>query len=388
MLTIINIFDIFAAHISLYFTMHIQKLSLVNFKNFEEANLLLHNKLNCFVGNNGEGKTNLLDAIYYLCMCKSYFNSTDLYSIRFDDEYMLLQGDFVRDTKTEELSCGLHRSKKKQFRRNKKEYTKLSEHIGLFPVVMVSPSDIELISGGSEERRKYMNGVIAQYDRNYLENQINYNKILIQRNRLLKNIGQKGVADDLLDIFDEQLIGLCNEIYKVRSKFIERFTPVFNKYYQLISGGNEVVELIYQSKLNDNDFGKLLRESREKDLLLQYTTVGIHKDDLVLNLNGAHIKNVGSQGQQKTYLVSLKLAQFDFLKEVNTILPLLMLDDIFDKFDSNRVRQILKLVADQSFGQIFITHTSLDRMTDILDDLKIDHKLFLVSKGSVKEKEN
>lgn len=366
--------------------MHIQKLSLVNFKNFEEISLLLHQKLNCFVGNNGEGKTNLLDSIYYLCMCKSYFNSTDLYSIRYHEDFMLLQGDFTREKKTEELYCGLHRSKKKQFRRNKKEYTKLSDHIGLFPVVMVSPADIELITGGSEERRKYVNSVIAQYDRNYLDNQINYNKVLAQRNRLLKSSDRKNTQSDLLDVFDEQLTGLCNEIYKVRKEFIRRFTPVFNKYYQFISEGNEEVELIYQSQLNNGDFATLLRESRDKDLVLQYTTVGIHKDDLILNLNGTHIKLTGSQGQQKTYLVSLKLAQFDFLKEVNTILPLLMLDDIFDKFDSNRVRQILKLVADQSFGQIFITHTNLERMDDILKELNIDHKLFLVNKGKIEER--
>jgi DNA replication and repair protein RecF len=388
LLAFINILDKFTAQIILENIMHIQKLSLVNFKNFEEITLSLHQKLNCFVGNNGEGKTNLLDSIYYLCMCKSYFNSTDLYSIRYDEDFMLLQGDFMREGKTEELYCGLHRTKKKQFRRNKKEYTKLSDHIGLFPVVMVSPADIELITGGSEERRKYVNSVIAQFDRNYLDNQINYNKVLAQRNRLLKSSDRKNSMNDLLDIFDEQLIGFCNEIYKVRDEFIGKFTPVFNKFYQFISEGNEEVELIYQSQLHKGNFANQLRESRDRDLAVQYTTVGIHKDDLILNLNGTHIKLTGSQGQQKTYLVSLKLAQFDFMKEVNIIQPLLILDDIFDKFDANRVRQILKLVADEAFGQIFITHTNLDRMNDILKELKIDHKLFFVSKGNVEERKD
>jgi DNA replication and repair protein RecF len=366
--------------------MYIQKLTLTNFKSFEEATLSLHPKLNCFVGNNGEGKTNLLDAIYYLCMCKSYFNNTDLYSIRYSEDFMLLQAEFSRDNKSEELNCGLHKSKKKHFRRNNKEYSRLSDHIGIFPIVMVSPVDSELITGGSEERRKYINSVISQYDRNYLELNIRYNKLLAQRNRLLKGNDLNSSRNELLDIFDEQLIGLCNEIYKIRKHFIEKFTPVFNQYYHFISGGNEHVELIYQSQLNNGDFRELIRNSRGKDLLLQYTTTGIHKDDLILNLNGAHIKLTGSQGQQKTYMVSLKLAQFDFLKEINKILPLLLLDDIFDKFDAGRVRQILKLVADKSFGQIFITHTNLERMNVILKDLNIDHKLFLVDKGKVEEK--
>jgi DNA replication and repair protein RecF len=367
--------------------MHIQKLSLTNFKNFGETSIDLHPKLNCFVGNNGEGKTNLLDAIYYLCMCKSYFNNSDFYSIRYTEDFMLLQAEFLRNRKQEELNCGLHRSKKKHFRRNNKEYSKLSDHIGLFPIVMVSPVDNELITGGSEERRKYINSVISQYDRNYLDVNIRYNKIILQRNRLLKSHENGSSKSELLDIFDEQLIVLGNEIFNVRKNFIEKFTPVFNQYYHFISRGNEKVELIYQSQLNNEDFAELIRKSRERDLLLQYTTVGIHKDDLILNLNGTHIKLTGSQGQQKTYLVSLKLAQFDFLKEVNKILPLLLLDDIFDKFDAGRVRQILKLVADVSFGQIFITHTNLERMNVILKELNIEHKLFLVENGTVVEKE-
>lgn len=365
--------------------MRIDNLSLVNFKNYKEASLELHPKLNCFVGDNGAGKTNILDAIFYLCMCKSYFNSTDQYSIYSGDEFMILQAKFLRSKKIEEVYCGLKQGKNKQFRRNKKEYAKLRDHIGLFPVVMVSPADIQLILDGSEERRKYINSVIAQYNKIYLNDIINYNKVLRHRNKLLKDL-QKGKSQiDLLDIFDEQLVALGNNIFSIRTKFIQDFIPVFNKYYSLISGGEESVELVYQSQLNSGNYAEILKNSRRKDLAVQYTTTGIHKDDLVLKLNEISIKKIGSQGQQKTYLVSLKLAQFDFLKQEKEVLPILLLDDVFDKFDSHRVKQIIHLVADKSFGQIFITHTNMDRMKVLLKELDIEHKLFHVSRGVITE---
>ncbi|MBN1598778.1 MAG: DNA replication and repair protein RecF [Bacteroidales bacterium] len=365
--------------------MNIIDLSLVNFKNYSEVSVELHPKLNCFVGNNGMGKTNLLDAIYYLCMCKSYFNATDIYSIKQDSEFMVLQANFLQNQKEEEIYCGLKRNKKKQFRRNKKEYTKLSDHIGLFPVVMVSPSDIQLILDGSEERRKYINSVISQYNKNYLNDIINYNKVLAQRNKFLKDTQNSLQEQDLLDILDEQLIKLGNAIYKERISFIEQYIPVFSEYYSKISGGTEPVELIYQSQLTENDFADLLKQSRSRDFAVQFTTTGIHKDDLVLNLNGTSIRKTGSQGQQKTFLVSLKFAQFKFLATIKKILPLLLLDDVFDKLDSSRVKKILELVADNSFGQIFITHTSLEKMQSILNELNIDHKLFRVDFGKIEE---
>jgi len=365
--------------------MYIQDLSIVNFKNYSEASLGLHPKLNCFVGDNGAGKTNILDAIFYLCMCKSYFNSTDQFSIYTGADYMILKANFSRKNKTEQVYCGLKNNKKKKFRRNKKEYVKLSDHIGLFPVVMVSPADIQLILDGSEERRKYINSVISQYNKIYLNDTINYNKVLAQRNRLLKDLHKGKSQSDLLDIFDEQLIKLGNAIFSQRKQFIHDFIPVFHKYYSVISGEEESVELVYLSQLNSEDFAEKLRNSRERDLAVQYTSVGIHKDDLVLNLNGTPIRKIGSQGQQKTYLVSLKLAQFEFLKQVNKVLPILLLDDVFDKFDSHRVKMILKLVADESFGQIFITHTNMDRMKALLDELGNDYKLFIVSRGTVQE---
>jgi len=365
--------------------MHIQDLSIVNFKNYSEASLELHPKLNCFVGDNGAGKTNILDAIFYLCMCKSYFNSSDQFSIYTGADYMILKANFFRKNKTEEVYCGLKNNKKKKFRRNKKEYGKLSDHIGLFPVVMVSPADIQLILDGSEERRKYINSVISQYNKPYLNDAINYNKVLAQRNKLLKDMQRGKSQFDLLDIFDEQLIELGNAIFSQRKQFIHDYIPVFHNYYSVISGGEESVELVYLSQLNSENFAEQLKNSRERDLAVQFTSVGIHKDDLVLNLNGTSIRKIGSQGQQKTYLVSLKLAQFEFLKQVNKVLPILLLDDVFDKFDANRVKKILKLVADESFGQIFITHTNMDRMKALLDELGNNYKLFVVTRGTVKE---
>ncbi len=366
-----------------FFTMYIKNLSLINFKNYTDLNLEFHSKLNCFIGDNGVGKTNLLDAIHYLCMCKSYFNVTDLYSIRNNEEFMVIQARFNREKKKEELYCGLKINSKKQFRRNKKEYSRLSDHIGIFPVVMVSPVDNQLITEGSEGRRKYINSVISQYDRLYLENTIHYRRILSQRNKYLKEMEMNRDANELLDVFDRQLAEYAVAIHKKRLEFINQFIPVFNQYYHFISGGNEPVKLIYQSQLNDSDFSRKLKEARPRDLLLKYTTVGTHKDDLILNLNDQPIKQIGSQGQQKTFLVSMKFAQFEFLQKLKGFPPLLLLDDVFDKLDVKRVRHILKLVNDNSFGQIFITHTNLDRMKGILNELNIDHRLFQVSDGKV-----
>ncbi len=363
--------------------MHIQNLSLISFKNYGSLQINLHPKLNCFVGNNGAGKTNLLDAVYYLCMCKSYFHGTDLYSIRNSDEFMVLQGKFSKDEQAEELYCGLKRGKKKQFRRNKKEYTRLSEHIGLFPVVMVTPNDIQLITEGSEERRKYLDGVISQYNPHYLDDLIQYRRVLVQRNSLLKSMAGHTSQEELLDIFDEQLADIGRRIHSVRQEFIEEFIPVFNEYYQNISGGAEEVSLQYESQLNDSAFEDVLRQSRSKDIAAQHSTAGIHKDDLVLELGQRPIRRIGSQGQQKTYLVSLKMAQFEFLRRLKKFAPLLLLDDVFDKLDASRVKNLLHLVSQDAFGQIFITHTNLIGMQSILKELSVNHALYLVEKGNV-----
>jgi DNA replication and repair protein RecF len=363
--------------------MHLEKLSLINFKNYSDISIELHSKVNCFVGDNGVGKTNLLDAVYYLCMCKSYFQTSDQFTVRQGQDYMVLQGSFSSAGQSDELYCGIKTGKLKKFRKNKKEYQRLSDHIGQYPVVMVSPSDSALITEGSEERRKYMNAVIAQFDRNYLENIIQYNKVLAQRNKLLKEMRGYSGATDLLSIYNDQLAPLAKSIYNVRAKFVQELTEVFKKYYALISNAKEVVELEYVSQLNDTSMEILLAKSINKDMAVQHTTVGIHKDDLELKMNGNSIKKIGSQGQQKTFLVSLKLAQFEFLKKIKKIKPVLLLDDIFDKFDVGRVMEILNLVSDKSFGQILITHTNEHRMNELLKSFHGSYSLFRVKDGQV-----
>ena len=295
--------------------MYLKNLSLLNFKNYEELDVTFSSHINCIVGDNGVGKTNILDAIYYLCMCKSYLNPVDTQNIRYENEFMLIKGDFERQGKPEQVYCGIKKGKKKQFKRNNKEYQKLSDHIGLLPVVMISPADSGLILDGSEERRKYLNSVISQFDHTYLENTIQYNTILQQRNKLLKDVHNSNMKE-LIDVYNQQLVPLGNYIYQKRVSFIEELTPVFNTYYTKISEGKEPVELQYESQLNHTDLGSLLEEAFEKDRLLQYTSAGIHKDDLKLELRSRDIKKAGSQGQQKSYLVALKMAQFAFLRDI------------------------------------------------------------------------
>lgn len=363
--------------------MYISLLSLLNFKNYNEIALELHPKVNCFVGNNGVGKTNLLDSVYYLCMCKSYFHNTDQYIIRTGADFMVLQGVFEHKGDTSEIYCGLKPGKRKIFRKNKKEYNKLSDHIGQFPVVMVSPADSALITEGSEERRKYMNAVISQYNPSYLDDVMLYNRILAQRNKLLKDMARIPGAEELLQVYDSQLFPLGTRIHEIRAGFINKLVPVFKEFYKSISQGNEEVEIEYTSQLNTNSFENLLIETRKIDLASQYTNAGIHKDDLELIMEGSPIRRTGSQGQQKTFLVALKFAQFSFLKDLKAFAPILLLDDIFDKFDVNRVSSILNLVADESFGQIFITHTNEGRMRELLGNFPGNFSLFRVDKDNI-----
>ncbi len=366
--------------------MHLLKLSIRHFKNLEQLNLEFSPKINCFLGNNGTGKTNLLDAVYYLSLTKSYFNPIDSQNIKHGKGFFVLQGEYKRNSITENIYCGVRHGKRKQFKRNKKEYRKFSEHVGLLPVVMISPADSSLILEGSEERRRFMDTVISQYDPEYLENLIRYNRALVQRNTLLKDFYRKGrFQPELLGIWDDQLINLGVYIHQRRFKFINQFLPIFQTYYSTVSQDKEKVQLLYQSQLSETSFQDLLSSAIDRDRLFQFTTVGIHKDDLILNLEGHSIKRTGSQGQQKTYLVSLKLAKFEFIKHLNGFPPILLLDDIFDKFDALRVKQIIHLVAENQFGQIFITDTSKDRIKLVLQDITTDYKLFNVDNGKVKE---
>ena len=360
--------------------MHLKTLSLVNFKNYEQVDIPLSAKINCFVGENGVGKTNLLDAVHYLSLCKSNLNPVDSQNIRYEQEFLVVQGVFERMGKEENIYCGIRRQKKKQFKRNQKEYSKLSEHIGLIPLVMISPVDAILINGGSEERRKFVNGVIAQYSRVYLENLIQYNRALTQRNRLLRDFAVARNFDrGMLQVWDEQLIRYGEPIYEERKRFVNELLPVFNAFHSHVSGNREQVTLTYQAHLQDCGFREGLKASIEKDRIIQYTTFGIHKDDLRMELGGHSLKKSGSQGQQKTFLVALKLAEFEFIRKLTEIPPILLLDDIFDKFDAGRVKHIMNLVAENQFGQIFITDTNEQRLQGILQEIPAERKVFRIT---------
>ena len=365
--------------------MFIQELSLVNFKNFEHSEFKFTDGLNCFIGNNGAGKTNLMDAIYYLSFCKSFLNSVDAQNIRFDQDFFMIQGKYSRLDSEETIYCGLKRTQKKIFKRNQKDYRKLSEHIGLIPLIIVTPLDTNLISGGSDERRRFVDTVISQYDAVYLENLIRYNRALLQRNNLLKQFaGRNTFQSETIEIWDDQLVKYGQQIHAERMIFIDKLQPVFQQYYQLISGGKELVGLKLQSDLLTNDFDQLLKSTIGRDRMLQYTSTGIHKDDFDFELAGYPIKKFGSQGQKKTYLVALKLAQFDFMKEISGLTPILLLDDIFDKLDKNRVEQIVKLVADDHFGQIFITDTNREHLDVMISRLDTESRIFTINDGQVK----
>ena len=366
--------------------MHIQNLSLVNFKNFEEAGLSFSSNLNCFIGNNGAGKTNLMDAIYYLSFCKSFSNSVDGLNIRHDQDFFVIQGKYQRLEQEENIYCGLKRGQKKHFKRNKKDYKKLSEHIGLLPLILITPSDNDLIMGGSDERRRFLDSLISQYDQLYLDHLIRYNRALLQRNKLLKHFAsERFFNEESLGVWSDQLVHYGKLIHEKRVEYLEKLQPIFQQYYELISSGKERIEMVHESSLYENDFEQQLEQTVGKDRMLQYTSVGIHKDDILFKLGDYPIKKIGSQGQKKTYLVALKLAQFDFIKELAEMTPILLLDDIFDKLDKHRVEQIVKLVADDHFGQIFITDTNREHLDQMIAEVDADFKIFQVLDGTVNE---
>lgn len=364
--------------------MWLKNITLLNFKNYSSAELNFSKTVNVFVGNNGAGKTNLLDAIHYLCLCKSYFNPIDSQQIKTNEDIFLIQGDFDRKEKSEKITCGLKRNQKKQFKRNKKEYDKLANHIGLFPLVMISPNDVNLIIDGSEERRKFIDNVISQTDSNYLDELIVYNKHLLNRNALLKQVAATRKLDvTLLQIFDEQLVISGNKLFEKRKQFLLDFIPLFNAHYTYISNDAEQVSLVYQSQLNENSFENLLAQSIEKDRILERTTTGIHKDELQFTIGDMPIKKFGSQGQQKSFLIALKLAQYSYLQKFKTFKPLLLLDDIFDKLDDLRVHKLMEMVSHQDFGQIFITDTGKQRVLSVFKEIKVEVTLFEVANGTI-----
>ena len=364
--------------------MYLQQLSVINFKNYTEAELTFSEGVNAFTGNNGAGKTNLLDAIHYLSLCKSYFNPIDSQQIKQGTDFFIINGTFSKNGDKEAIACGVKRNQKKQFKRNKKDYQRLADHIGLFPLVMVSPYDISIIIEGSEERRKFIDNVISQTDNKYLDELIVYNKVLANRNALLKRIADTGRYDpELLAVFDEQLIASGNQIFEKRKAFMESFTVIFNKHYLFLSDNAEQVDLVYESQLLQDDFAGLLKKSTEKDRVLERTTAGIHKDELQFAIHGMPMKKFGSQGQQKSFLIALKLAQYSFLYQQKGFKPLLLLDDIFDKLDDSRVTKLMQMVSNHDFGQVFITDTSADKVEEIFKELDIDLKLFKVTGGEI-----
>ena len=380
--------------------MILKKLSILNYKNISEAQLELSPKMNCFIGPNGAGKTNVLDVVYYLSFCRSASNPIDSQVIRHEEPFCLIEGEYEDEMRNEKgemgngiitphreiVSVGMKRGQKKHFKRNKKEYRRLSEHIGLIPLVVVSPSDTLLIEGGSEERRRLMDMVISQYDRTYIDHLSRYNTALAQRNTLLKMENQTP-DPALMQIWEEQMAEEGEQIFLRRRSFVEELIPVFQEYYQQISQHREQVGLNYVSHCQRGSLLDVIQRDRMKDLAVGYSLHGVHRDDLEFTLDGHLMKREGSQGQNKTYVIALKLAQFDFLKRTaSQTTPLLLLDDIFDKLDASRVEQIVKLVSGDSFGQIFITDTNRDHLDQILSNSALDYQIFHVENGVIHEK--
>lgn len=365
--------------------MIIEKLTIINYKNIVEATLELSPKINCIIGQNGVGKTNVLDAIYYLSFCRSANNPIDSQVIRHGEDFFMLEGRYADIGNKDDLlliSCGCKRGAKKHFKKNKKEYKRLSEHIGLIPIVAITPSDTLLIEGGSEERRRLMDIVISQYDRSYIESMNRYNKALQQRNIMLKQEEEPNA--EVIALFEEQMATEGEHIYRLREAFVKELVPVFQHIHETISENREQVSLNYISHCQRGPLLEVIQRDRFKDRAVGYSLHGIHRDDLEFCLGGHPMKREGSQGQNKTFAIALKLAQFDFLKRTNSkTTPLLLLDDIFDKLDARRVEQIVKLVAGNDFGQIFITDTNRDHLDQILSASSHDYKIFSVCDGEV-----
>jgi len=362
--------------------MHLKTLSLVNFKNFDARFLEFDSKLNCIVGDNGTGKTNIIDAIYHLSYTKSYFNAVATQNIQHEKDFFMMEGNFERKNRSVIVNCSLKRGQKKVLKRDGKEYEKLSDHYGFLPVVIISPADTDLIREGSEYRRKFIDGVIAMDDRDFLQDVINYNQVLSQRNALLKYFAANRTFDqNNLEIYNDLLTQLGKKIFEKRKRFVQKFSLVFEDRYKQILGSEsgwaqEKISLKFRSQLENHELTDLFKKSLDRDKLLQFTTCGIHRDDLVFEMNGFPIKKFGSQGQQKSFLIALKLAQFDFIKQLTDLNPILLLDDIFDKLDDHRVSRLIELVNEHNFGQIFITDTHKERTESFVKTVNEQYKVF------------
>ena len=392
--------------------MHLQKISLAYFKSYEYDSFEFSERVNCIVGDNGSGKTNLLDAIYFLALTKSSISNQDALSINHEAEYMMIEGNFSmfdvsfsmfgnNETNEEKsmttksisdpehqtsnnehlITISLQRGQKKAVLRDKKAYERISEHIGRFPVVMLSPNDTDIIRDGSEERRKFFDGVMAQLDSKYLENLLQYNRLLLQRNSLLKQFSERNYTDDLLlDIYSDPLVEVSLKLYQARNQFFTEFLPIFKKHYHTLSDAREAVEMIYESEVGTENFTQIFRKNRQRDLAAQRTTMGSHKDDFIFEINGFTLRKFGSQGQQKSFVIALKLAQFEMLTKVKGFPPLLLLDDIFDKLDDRRIQQLITMMVNGTFSQVFITDARPERTRQLLDNLGVEVKYFEIGK--------
>jgi DNA replication and repair protein RecF len=366
--------------------MYLKKIQLIQFKNYVKEGIVFSKELNCLLGVNGSGKTNLLDAVHYLCLTKSGFNSQDAQSISHEQEFFSLQGVFQKDNSTIEVGCVMEKGKKKQITQNGKAIDKMSDHIGLLPIVLISPDDNQIIREGSEERRRFFDNILSQLDSNYLQQLIKYQHFLKQRNALLKNFAESGRWNKaLLEPYDFQIIQLSNEISSRRKTFLETFEPILLKHYSFISENKEPIEIHYETTCLDEKWEENYHAHLSKDVLLKRTGVGIHKDDYRFDIGGFSVKKFGSQGQQKSYVIALKLAQFEVMQLHLNTKPLLLLDDVFDKLDDFRIQQLIQLIADHQFGQIFISDARPERSLDIFREVQAEKKFFEVDKGKLKE---
>ena len=360
--------------------MFLRKLSIISFKNIAGAEIELTRSVNCFVGGNGAGKTNLLDAIHYLSMGRSALGASDSQSLRHDDEFFLIEGDYTSDReRSERIVCSFKPSAGKKLKRGEKEYDRLSEHIGVIPIVVVTPSDSSLVSDSAEERRRFLNSFLSQTDREYLGTLVRYNHLVAERNKLLKT----RAGGELLEVIDMQLTPYGDRIYRKRADLVERITPLAEEFYKTLSGDGERVTLEYRSELTETGMEEVLRRNGERDVVNGFTTGGIHRDDLVMKIGGYPLRKYGSQGQQKSLLVALKLAQYTILAETCGTRPILVLDDLFDKLDISRVERLLELVCAPDFGQVFISDCNKLRLEEILSRNDIEHSLFNVAQGNI-----